>query len=109
MLYLTKHEKSALFSLAVIVLCGSLLNFAFTKNLRLLRWLNEEDRFSYKTDVNRAPFDELVRVPYIGEKSADKIIEHRQKFGTIQSLNELGLITHLSPASLEKAGKYLKI
>jgi hypothetical protein len=108
MLYLTKHEKTVLVVLAVVVVCGSLLNITF-KSARLTQWIEDREHFLRKTDVNAAGFEELVRVPYIGEKSAQRIIDHRQKFGAIRSLQELGLITRLSPGSLEKAGKYLKI
>ena len=109
MLYLTKHEKAVLIVLAVVMTCGSLLNTAFHHIRDSASWIEEKEHFLHRTDVNRAEFDELVRVPYIGEKSANRIIEHRQKFGSIQSLQELGLITRLSPESLEKAGKYLKL
>ena len=109
MIYLTKHEKAVLFSLAAVVLCGSLLNFAFKSSPKLLAVLNNEEKFVYKTDVNTATFDELVDVPYIGEKTARKIIEHRKEHGPIRSLVELKLITGLHPTSLEKASKYLKI
>jgi hypothetical protein len=109
MLYLTKHEKAVLIVLAIVMTCGSCLNMAFKKYSGLTRWIEEKEHFLHKTDVNAASFDELVRVPYIGDKSAHKIIEHRQTFGPIGSLQELGLITHLSPASLEKAGKYLRL
>ena len=109
MLYLTKQEKSVLVVLALVVAFGSLLNMTFQKFGGLPRWIEEKENFLHKTDVNRASLDELVRVPYIGEKSARKILDHRAQFGAIRSLQELGLITHLSPGSLEKAGKYLKI
>jgi len=109
MIYLTKHEKAVLVVLAVVIVCGSLLNMTFRMNGRFTQWIDDKEQLIHKTDVNRAGFDELVRVPYIGEKSANRIIEHRERFGVIQSLQELGIITHLSPGSLEKAGKYLKI
>ncbi len=109
MLYLTKHEKTVLIVLSLVMTCGSFLNIAFKKYAALTPWIEEKERFLKITDVNAAGFDELVRVPYIGEKSAQKIVEHRKKFGPIRSLNELGLITRLSAESLEKAGKYLKL
>jgi predicted DNA-binding helix-hairpin-helix protein len=109
MLYLTKHEKAVLVVLAVVVVGGSLLNVVFLKAPGLTQWIDDRERFLRRTDVNAASLDELVRVPYIGEKSATRIIERRQKFGRITSLQELGLITRLSPENLEKAGKYLKI
>jgi hypothetical protein len=107
-LHLTKHEKTVLTVFAVVVVCGSALNMAFAQMPRLTAWIEEREHFLHKTDVNAAGLEELVRVPYIGEKSARRILEHREKFGRITSLAELGLITRLSPASLEKAAKYLK-
>ena len=109
MLYLTKHEKAVLIFLAVVIAGGSILNVTFKNVHGITQWIDEKEQFAHKTDVNRAGFDELVRVPYIGEKSAHRIMEHRQKFGPINSLQELGLITRLSSENLEKAGRYLKI
>jgi predicted DNA-binding helix-hairpin-helix protein len=108
MIYLTRHEKAVLVVLAVVIACGSVLNITFRKAPAFTRWIDDKEHILRRTDVNRAGFDELVRVPYIGEKSANRIIEHREKFGVIASLAELGVITRLSPGSLEKAGKYLK-
>jgi competence protein ComEA len=40
-------------------------------------------------DVNKADFKRLVEIPYIGEKTAKKIIKIREEKGYFKSINEL--------------------
>lgn len=41
------------------------------------------------SDINSASMEELVLVPGIGEKSAQKILHYRQQFGFIIDMDEL--------------------
>ena len=42
-----------------------------------------------KIDVNRAGFDQLISVPYIGLKNAERILEIRKEKGKITDLKQL--------------------
>lgn len=60
-------------------------------------------------DINRATREELVLVPGIGEKTADRIVEDRQLNGTFRKLEELTRIKGIKEKRLEKFRKYLCI
>ncbi len=42
-----------------------------------------------RSDINKASYEELIMVPGIGEKTAQKILQFRQDVGFILDLNEL--------------------
>ena len=109
MLYLTKHEKGVLLSLAVIVLCGSVADAVFKSKPWIVRSVSDDGRFVNKTNVNTATFDELVGVPYIGEVTARTIMEYRREKGKIHSLEEIQSIAGIYPSNYMKMIKYLKI
>jgi DNA uptake protein ComE-like DNA-binding protein len=109
MLYLTKNEKGVLLSLAAIVLCGSIAQAAFKTYPHVAQSMNTEEKFINKTNVNTASFDELIRVPYIGEVSARAIIRYRKEKGKINALQEIQSIPYIYPSNYTKMVKYLKL
>ncbi len=42
-----------------------------------------------KININTATFEELQKVPYIGVKTAEKIIKFRRNYGYIEDINQL--------------------
>lgn len=58
-------------------------------------------------DINRASLEELVLVPGIGEKTADRIVEDRRLNGTFRKLDELTRIKGIKEKRLEKFRRYL--
>jgi competence protein ComEA len=60
-------------------------------------------------DINRSSRAELVLVPGIGEKTAEKILEQRSLIGTFRKLDELMLVKGIKEKRLEKLRKYLCI
>ena len=109
MFHLTKHEKGALLFLTAVIVCGAFLNETFKHDPRWLAWLNDQEKFVYRTDVNASSFEELVRVPYIGEKAARRIVEYRSQNGQFRSWDEVKTATGIFPSVFSKAVGYLKI
>ena len=109
MLYLTKNEKGVLLSLAAIVLCGSVAQAFFKAYPQAAKSMSSEEKFVNKTNVNTASFDELVRVPYIGEVSARAIIKYRREKGKINALREIQSIPYIYPSNYTKMIRYLKL
>ena len=109
MFYLTKHEKGVLIALAVIVFCGVILDGVFKGGHGFEVSASGEKHFVDKTDINKAGLQELVRVPYIGEKTAKRIIAYRQEHGRIRSLEEVQALPGIYPSNYTKMIKYLKI
>lgn len=109
MLYLTKHERSVVLFLAAVVICGLIVDAFLKLRPQSGRPTTFEEKFVYQTNVNTADFDELVRVPYIGEVTARAILEYRNAHGPIRSLEEIRLIPVIYPSNYEKMIKYLKL
>ena len=58
-------------------------------------------------DINRATLKELVLVPGIGEKTADRIVEDRQLNGTFRKLEELTRVKGIKEKRLETLRPFL--
>ncbi len=60
-------------------------------------------------DINTARIDELVRLPGIGEKTAEKIIELRKELGKFKRLEELMDVKGIGEVKFNKIEKFLYI
>lgn len=68
-----------------------------------------EDLSLNPIDINSADISELQRIPGLTIFYASLIIEHRKKFGSFFSLNEMNLIEGLPKVLIEKAKPFLTI
>jgi competence protein ComEA len=66
--------------------------------------LDRDKRISYRIDLNQASREQLLQVPGIGERTADKIETYRRDHGPFQSKVELIQIPGIGPAKYEKIG-----
>ena len=111
MFHLTPQEKFFLISLCWIVFIGSTTHLIYRSRpdfIRLIE-LNDSRRYIRQVNINTASQDELMRVPYIGEKTAQNIVQHRQRNGRFHDLKELYTIKEIPPGLLRKFIVYLKI
>ena len=46
--------------------------------------------FDSPVDINEAPYEELIRIPGIGPRTARKIVENKVKITTFEQLQKLG-------------------
>lgn len=60
-------------------------------------------------DLNRSSQQDLVLVPGIGEKTAEKIFEHRSANGPFRKLDEMMLVKGIKEKRFEKLRKYFCI
>ena len=111
MLYLTKQERIVLASLALVILLGSLLQYFYQKNLcvRNLLDFTDGERVYYKTNPNLASLEELKRVPYLGEKVAQQIIDYREREGPLRDLEQIRWFKGVGPRKFEKIRKYFTL
>jgi competence ComEA-like helix-hairpin-helix protein len=61
----------------------------------------------YRIDLNTAQRGQLLQVPGIGERTAEKIETYRQDHGPFQSKTELTQIPGIGPAKYEKIGGWV--
>lgn len=64
---------------------------------------------SGKLDVNRASKEELKTVPGIGDVTAGKIIDYREKNGPFGSLKDLKKVGRIGDTTLKKFQDYLEV
>ena len=111
MLFLTKQEKTVLGVLVVVIFCGSLIEavFKYHPSWRGAVSLMDSDKLYFKIDANVATKEQLIDIPYIGEYTAQKIIEYRETHGHFQNLEELKIVQGIKEKNFEKFKKYLTV
>jgi len=62
-----------------------------------------------KININTASKSELMKLPRIGPKTADKILAYRNTYGSFRSLNDLQKIKGIGPKTVEKLRVYAKV
>ena len=62
-----------------------------------------------KVNVNTASVEELTALPGIGEETAKRIVEYRNKYGIFYSLDELGKVKGIGENSIEKLRPYATV
>jgi comEA protein len=60
-------------------------------------------------NINTAPKTELIKLPGVGAKTADKIIEYREIHGKFDSIEEIMEVKGIGPKKFEKMKKFLSI
>lgn len=108
---LTKQERFVLIFLGLTILSGTVVQHFLKQHPNLSRDISilEKDEVFRKIDLNRATFNELVNLPWIGPTLAQRIVDYRMEKGEFQSLEELKDIPGIKQSGYEKIAKYLKI
>lgn len=60
-----------------------------------------------KLDVNEASKDELTRIPGVGEKTAQAIIDFRASHGRIDDISELEDAEQINPRDIDSLREWL--
>ncbi len=109
MLPLTKQERFVIAFVSLILMAGIMLRFLIVRSQFINNFINQiaQEKFHPHIDINRADKDELVDLPYIGEKTASAIIAHREKNGAFKSVEEVARVNGLSVGTFQKIKKYL--
>ena len=59
--------------------------------------------------INSAEIEELVLLPGIGEKTAEKIIEYRIQYGSFLKLEDIMNVNGIGKAKYEKIKEYISL
>ena len=97
--------------LAAVCVAGSVLHYALVRSDRLRRSVGLVERESVypKLDLNTASMEELVRLPYIGEVTARRIIEYRGDKGPFVSVEEIRSVEGIPGKNIAKFIGFLKV
>ena len=109
--HLTSQEKIFLICLCVVIATGSAISFFYKTRQDFVKTIELGDvrPFIRKVNINTASQEELMRVPYIGETAAQKIIQRRRERGGFPDLRELYTVKGFSPAFIGKITPYFKV
>lgn len=107
----TKQERLVLLLFVCVVFSGSAIQVTLKKYPFLNDVVNLLDSESIypKVNVNKVTVQELVIVPYIGEYTANNIIEYREKKGPFKALEELKNVKGIREKNYLRFSKYLII
>lgn len=69
------------------------------------------DRFreQVRISINTAPVEELVKIPGIGPKTAQAIVDYRETTGLFQSVGELDHVKGIGQKKLEKLRDFVRL
>jgi len=112
MLALTKEERLALVCLGSVLLIGVSTHYLSKINPTVKDLLNATSPTvpkTFKIDINRAGYEELVSIPHIGDKTAKDILHLRQEKGKIMDLNDIRYIPGIGKFKFDVIKQYLTI
>lgn len=67
----------------------------------------EEPLKKKSININKASVEELTKLPGIGEKTAKKIVEYRQKYGGFKKIEDIMKVERIGPKLFEKIQDYI--
>lgn len=107
----------------VLIYAGGLLDGADVDNINLNELLNKSKSFYFlkkndeninekeliKLNINKATFQDLIKIPNITEKRAANIIIYREKNGLFNSVDDLINVKYIGVSILEKISNYITV
>jgi len=108
---LNRQEKLFVLTLCAVLFVGASLDAAVKKYPFLFSMLNvmENEAVYPKININSANLEELIRIPYIGNFTAQQIIARRVTQGPFRSLDELKNVKGIKEKNFERFRSYLSI
>lgn len=111
MIHFNQQERLFILCVCTVLFLGSVIHYAFKTFPGLQKAIHVTDnkRFYPKTDINSANEQALVKIPYIGEYTAQRIIEYRALNGGFRSLEELKNVAGIRGKNFERFAPYLTV
>jgi comEA protein len=66
------------------------------------------DASTFKVNINTATKEELMKLPGIGEQTAERIIQHRKLYGDFKRIEDIMNVKGIGQKKFEKIKRYLK-
>lgn len=66
------------------------------------------DASTFKVNINTATKEELMKLPGIGEQTAERIIQYRKLYGNFKRIEDIMNVKGIGQKKFEKIKRYLK-
>jgi hypothetical protein len=105
--HFTKQERQVFLFLSAVAFAGLFLDLSLKGRRDIFSHFRviDDPSFYPKVNINKATYDELVAVPYLGPVTARLISENRP----FRSLEQLKALPGMREANFQKMSKYLKV
>ena len=100
MFNLTRQERAVLLFLGTVVFFGLGIDFSLKKFPQIKDFYIKKISSQDKIDINKASYQELINIPYIGPATANHIIQLRNQTGNFKSIDELKDVKGLNQKKL---------
>ena len=110
MISLTKEERLVLICLGLVLLLGISTNYFLKKNPITRNFFSVtgiDTPNHLKLNVNKATYDDLVSIPYVGAQTAKNILLYREEHGDFVDVDELKSVPGVGAFKLRTIQKYL--
>ena len=105
---MTRSEAACVFALSLLLLAGLYVGEVQTwRRDRAPDVVRQRGlpKYSYKINLNSAGWAELSLLPGVGQVTAKRIVEYREKNGPFNSVDDLVRVKGLSRARVARAAK----
>lgn len=109
MFNLTQQEKLVLLFIFFVTLAGLGINFGIKRIPQLQNLYDKGICLANTIDINKATYDDLVRLPNIGPALANQIIEYRSNNCNFKNIEELKKIKGLAGKRFNQIKDFLSI
>jgi competence ComEA-like helix-hairpin-helix protein len=93
-----------------LLICFSLIVCCHTKETKqVLPTQNPANISEYAINLNTASARELEKIPHVGAKTAERIVEFRNKNGAFRKAEHLLLIDGISDARFREMKNFIKV
>lgn len=103
------NAYSFICKLALLSVCGFLFACSSENNTKQILSANNQIQISDRAvNINTASAAELETLPHVGAKTAQKIIEHRERFGRFRKPEHLMFIRQISDKRFREMRSFIK-
>jgi competence ComEA-like helix-hairpin-helix protein len=110
-MFLTSQEKRIFLFILLTLFCGNGARLALRYIPPVQSVFGFIDSFHQyrKVSVNKATHEQLIRVSFIGQKTASRIIKERERRGGFKSMKELNDLPGIPQKNIKKFIQYLTL
>jgi comEA protein len=108
---LTYYERKVLIFIISLILFGAVLKWLNVNNLYnpSATSQNTFSKIDTPININKASLKDLEKIPGIGKKIAQRIIQYRLRFGEFKKLDDLKKVKGIGKKRLEKIKPFISL